>query len=98
MVNPATGAGSEGDFRLSFDPRVRLDFHGSKISSGGGVLLFRELDEALACMIWRGARCGIRGPARTGSTTLSAFFVSPPLVGWPDTLMSTMRIGFPVIQ
>jgi hypothetical protein len=22
------GAGSEGDFRLGFDPRVRLEFHG----------------------------------------------------------------------
>ena len=41
------GAGSEGDFRVGFDPRVRLEFHGSKISSDGGLLLFRELDETL---------------------------------------------------
>ena len=42
-----TGAGSEGDFRVDFDSRVRLEFHGSKISSDGGLLLFRELDEML---------------------------------------------------
>ena len=42
-----TGAGSEEDFRCDFDLRVRLGFHGSKISSDGGLLLFRELDEVL---------------------------------------------------
>jgi hypothetical protein len=42
------GAGKPGDARLGFDRRVRLEFHGSQISSDGGLLLFRELDEVLS--------------------------------------------------
>ena len=41
------GASETGDVRIGFDRRVRLEFHGSKISSDGGLLLFRELDEVL---------------------------------------------------
>lgn len=41
------GASSTDSARLSFDRRVRPGFHGSKNSSDGGLLLFRELDEVL---------------------------------------------------
>ena len=41
-----TGANSKGNFRLDFNRRVRLEFHGSRITSDGGLLPFRELDEA----------------------------------------------------
>ncbi len=46
MAHPM-GAGSRGDFRLDFDRSVRLEFRGSQLSSDGGLLLMRELDEAL---------------------------------------------------
>jgi hypothetical protein len=47
MLDHATGVGPEGDFHMGFATRVRLEFHGSKISSDEGLLLFRELDETL---------------------------------------------------
>ncbi len=46
MAHPS-GAGSRDDLRLDFDRRVRLAFRESKLSSDGGLLIVRELDEAL---------------------------------------------------
>ncbi len=40
------GAGSERGDRVDFDPRVRLEFKGTRLSSDGGLLVMRELDDA----------------------------------------------------
>ena len=46
MKHPA-GAGSDGGNRVDFDSRVRLEFKGAQISSDGGLLVMRQLDDAL---------------------------------------------------
>lgn len=66
-MDPPMGVSETGDIGLGFDRRLGLEFHGSKISSDGGLLLFRELDEVLGLHELAG---GILRDTRTGHDRL----------------------------
>ena len=41
------GDGEKASLRLQFNPKIRLEFHGSTITTDAGLLAFREFDDAL---------------------------------------------------
>ena len=45
LAASVTGEPIPGFLRVDFDRRLKLQFHGAKLSSDGGLLLYRELDE-----------------------------------------------------
>jgi len=46
-VGDAKGEPVSAPLTVGFDRRLKLQFHGAKLSSDGGLLLYRELDDAL---------------------------------------------------
>jgi hypothetical protein len=82
------GATNKSALRVTFDSRLRLEFHGSKVTSDAGLLVYRELDEALELTIRSG---GLLDEWRTGKNTQHSLVallrqsIFSRLAGYDDT-------------
>ena len=82
------GESKKEALRVQFDPSVKMEFHGAKLTSDGGLIVYRELDEVLGLTIL--AEEVLQDP-RTGQNTqhtLTALLrqaVYGRLAGYEDT-------------
>lgn len=60
------GDSSTGPLRVGFDRGVKLSFHGSKVTSDGGLLAYRDLDDALGLSELAGGMLQDRRLGRNG--------------------------------
>ena len=65
MEHPA-GESDDGPLRVAFDRSLKLEFHGSRITSDAGLLAYRDLDDALGLTDLAG---GIPSECRRGRNT-----------------------------
>jgi hypothetical protein len=86
-MGAAMGEAGHGGSRVEFDARLKLEFHGSRVTSDAGLLAFRELDDALGLSELAGQGLSDLRTGRNGRHSLIAQFrqsVFGRLAGYED--------------
>ena len=94
------GEAQDAALGLTFDRRLKLEFHGSKITSDGGLLASRELDEALGLSTMAGEGLTDTRTGTSGRHTLLGQFrqsVFGRLAGYEDvnTIFHLAEVALP---
>ena len=84
MRNPE-GESDRGPLRPVFDRRLKLEFHGSRVTSDAGLLAYRELDDALGLTVSAGNVLNDSWTGKNGWHGSSDCSVSPSLAASPAT-------------
>src|SRR5215207_9726572 len=71
-MNGAAGEDSDAALRVTFDSRLKLEFHSSRVTSDAGLLPFRDLDDALGLTDLAVAVLTDPGTGQNGRHTLIA--------------------------
>jgi hypothetical protein len=82
------GESKNEGFRLNFDGKIQLEFHGTEVTSDAGLLAYRELDQALGLTTATGPNIrDIRTGKNTqhGKTALLRKSIYSRLAGYEDT-------------
>jgi len=86
MAYPA-GKSESGAIRLDFDRRLMVQFRGSVVTSDGGLLAYRELDDALELSAVAGETLADARTGKNGRHALAGLFrqsVFGRLAGYED--------------
>ena len=71
------GEARKDALRLDFDPKLKLEFHGTKVASDAGLLAYQELDEALGLIAMIHPELRDIRPAKNTQQDLAAMLRQP---------------------